>query len=128
MERPWTAHYDPGVPASLDYPDISLPTFFDRTAERYPDRVATVFHDARIRYGALKRRIDSFASGLISAGIQPGDRVAVMLPNVFEFPIAYYAALRIGAVIVPMNGLLKEREVAFYLGDAGAKSTQRFRQ
>ena len=54
-------------------------------------------------------------------GLQPGDRVGVMLPNVPEFPIAYYGVLRAGGVVVPMNGLLKRREVAFYLEDSGAR-------
>ena len=54
-------------------------------------------------------------------GVAPGDRVGIMLPNVPHFPVAYYGVLRAGAVVVPMNVLLKEREVAFYLGDSGAK-------
>ena len=53
--------------------------------------------------------------------MEPGDRVGVMLPNVPEFPVAYYGVLRAGGVVVPMNVLLKRREIAFYLEDSGAK-------
>ncbi len=55
-------------------------------------------------------------------GLEPGDRVGVMLPNVPEFPIAYYGVLRAGGIVVPMNVLLKRREIAFYLDDSGARS------
>lgn len=120
MERPWTAHYDPGVRPTLDYPDITLPAFFDRTAERYPDRVATVFHDSRTRYGALKRQIDSFAAGLQTAGIGPGDRVAVMLPNVPQFVVAFFGVLRAGAIVVPTNPLYTTHELEHQLRDSGA--------
>src|SRR6185503_2468633 len=58
---------------------------------------------------------------LAERGIQPGERVGIMLPNVAEFAITYYGALRAGYVVVPMNVLLKEREIAFYLGDSGAR-------
>ena len=61
------------------------------------------------------------ATLLRERGLEPGDRVGVMLPNVLEFPIAYYGVLRAGGVVVPMNVLLKRREIAFYLEDSGAK-------
>src|ERR1700722_5946490 len=61
------------------------------------------------------------ATLLASVGVQPGDRVGLMLPNVPAFPIAFYGAVAAGAVVVPMNPLLKSREVAYYLGDSGAR-------
>src|SRR5689334_3815533 len=72
-------------------------------------------------YGALDVASARVAALLGERGVKPGDRVGVMLPNVPEFAVVYYGVLRAGAVVVPMNVLLKEREVAFYLSDSGAR-------
>ncbi len=72
-------------------------------------------------YAELDERSARLATLLAEHGIEPGDRVGVMLPNVLEFPVAYYGVLRAGGVVVPMNVLLKRREIAFYLEDSGAK-------
>ena len=74
-----------------------------------------------ITYAELDERSARVAGLLRERGLEPGDRVGVMLPNVPEFPIAYYGVLRAGGVVVPMNVLLKRREIAFYLEDSGAK-------
>lgn len=90
------------------------------TARMYPDNVAVRMDDFSITYAELDDAASRAASMLRSLGVQPGDRVGLMLPNVPAFPIAYYGALRAGAVVVPMNPLLKQREVEYYLGDSGA--------
>src|SRR5208283_5594985 len=77
--------------------------------------------DLVLTYSQLRDAAGRAASLLASAGVVPGDRVAVMLPNVPAFPIAFYGALGAGATVVPMNPLLKSREVAYYLQDSGAK-------
>ncbi len=120
MERPWLSHYDPGVRSTLEYPDISLSQFFDATVERFPRRAATIFHDRVLRYSDLKRQIDRFAGGLAECGIRPGERVAVMLPNLPQFIVAFYGALRIGAIVVPTNPLYTAHELEHQLGDSGA--------
>ena len=74
-----------------------------------------------LSYAALDRAAAHVAGLLRAKGVQPGDRVGIMLPNVAHFSVCYYGALRVGAAIVPMNPLLKEREVAFYLGDSEAR-------
>jgi long-chain acyl-CoA synthetase len=74
-----------------------------------------------LTYGALDDGSARVATLLRERGLGPGDRVGVMLPNVLEFPLAYYGVLRAGGVVVPMNVLLKRREIAFYLADSGAK-------
>ena len=74
-----------------------------------------------LSYAELDDRSARLATLLREKGLRPGDRVGVMLPNVLEFPIAYYGVLRAGGVVVPMNVLLKRREIAFYLEDSGAK-------
>ncbi|HET6870203.1 MAG TPA: long-chain fatty acid--CoA ligase [Solirubrobacteraceae bacterium] len=91
------------------------------SAERYPQTAALRFGDAVITYAELDQATAAVAGVLRNLGIEPGDRVGVMLPNVPQFAMAYYGVLRAGGVVVPMNVLLKEREVAFYLGDSSAK-------
>ena len=86
-----------------------------------PERPAIRLDDAVVPYAALDHATRRVAGLLAARGVGPGDRVAIMLPNVPYFPIALYGVLRLGAVAVPMNPLLKEREVAFHLGDSGAK-------
>ncbi len=92
-----------------------------RTAEQHPDRPAIILDDLRLTYAELEHSVRRLAGWLRGQGIGEGDRVALMLPNVPAFPVIYYAALRIGAVVVPMNPLFKRREIEFYLQDSGAK-------
>ena len=99
----------------------NLADLLTRSAARHPDRVAIKVDDGELPYAALDEGAARVAGLLRAKGVAPGDRVAIMLPNVPYFPVCYYGALRAGAVIVPMNPLLKEREIAFYLGDSGAK-------
>ncbi|HTJ34142.1 MAG TPA: long-chain fatty acid--CoA ligase [Dactylosporangium sp.] len=92
-----------------------------RSARAFPDRPAVRLHETVLTYQELDRRV-AVVTGLLAAReVRPGDRIAVMLPNVPEFAVVYYAILRLGAVVVPMNPLLKEREVAYYLGDSQAR-------
>src|SRR5579884_1089482 len=120
MDRPWVDSYDPGVPPEIDYPPITLSQLLDRTAERWPDATATIFHGATLTYAGLARQVDAFAAGLQARGVSPGDRIAVMLPNVPQFIVAFYGALKAGAVVVPTNPLYTPPELAHQLNDAGA--------
>ncbi len=92
----------------------------ERTAAS-PEAVAVRLGPLELTYSELDDRSARLAALLREKGLQQGDRVGVMLPNVLEFPIAYYGVLRAGGVVVPMNVLLKRREIAFYLEDSGAK-------
>jgi long-chain acyl-CoA synthetase len=91
------------------------------TARMYPDRPAVRQDDTVITYHELDTHTAALAGWAACHGIAPGDRVAVMLPNVTDFAVIYYGLLRAGAVVVPMNPLLRGREVAHYLTDSGAK-------
>ncbi|GAC1325390.1 MAG: long-chain fatty acid--CoA ligase [Thermoleophilaceae bacterium] len=91
------------------------------TAGRHGDRTAIKLDDTDISYAMLDEGSARVAALLKDKGLEPGDRVGVMLPNVPYFAFAYYGILRAGGVVVPMNVLLKGREVAFYLEDPGAK-------
>src|SRR5690349_9878862 len=90
------------------------------SAARHPERAAIRLDDAVLSYADLDDRSARVAGLLRERGVRPGDRVAVMLANVPEFAVVYYGILRAGAVVVPMNPLLKEREVAYYLADSQA--------
>jgi long-chain acyl-CoA synthetase len=99
----------------------NLATVLTETAERHGDRLAVKLDDLDLNYALLAEATARFAGLLKERGVQRGDRIAVMLPNVPYFPVVYYGILRAGAVVVPMNVLLKGREVAFYLEDPEAK-------
>ncbi|UGS35164.1 long-chain-fatty-acid--CoA ligase [Capillimicrobium parvum] len=91
------------------------------SAARDADRIALKLDDAEVSYGVLDEGSARVAGMLRERGVQPGDRVGIMLPNVPYFAVVYYGILRLGAVVVPMNVLLKGREVAFYCKDPGSK-------
>src|ERR1700746_1954304 len=90
------------------------------TTRTYARRVAVRVDDAAMTYRALDEASARVAGLLHERGLKPGDRVGLMMPNVAEVPVVYYGVLRAGGVVVPMNPLLKAREVAYYLGDSGA--------
>src|SRR4029453_2544326 len=88
---------------------------------RHPGPPATRLGGLVLTYEELDEGAARVAGLLAARGVEPGDRVGLMLPNVAEFPVLYYGVLRAGAVVVPMNPLLKAREIEYYLGDAGAR-------
>ena len=100
---------------------MNLASILTASAERVPDSPAIRLGDAELSYSELDDRSARLATLLREKGLEPGDRVGVMLPNVPEFPIAYYGVLRAGGIVVPMNVLLKRREIAFYLEDSGTR-------
>jgi long-chain acyl-CoA synthetase len=100
---------------------VNLASIISDSAERSPDSPAIRLGDFELSYGELGDGSARLATLLRQKGLEPGDRVGVMLPNVPQFPLAYYGVLRAGGIVVPMNVLLKRREIAFYLEDSGAK-------
>jgi long-chain acyl-CoA synthetase len=101
---------------------MNLASILIDTAERGPDKIAFKLDEVELPYGRLAEGTAQVAGVLAKRGIGPGDSVGVMLPNVPYFPVAYYGVLRLGAAVVPMNVLLKGREVEYYLADSGAKA------
>jgi long-chain acyl-CoA synthetase len=101
---------------------LNLASALEHSAAQLPDRVAVTFGDTHITYAQLDARATSVAAGLLALGIAPGDHVALSCPNVPWFPIAYYGILKAGAVVVPLNVLLKPREIAYHLKDSDAKA------
>jgi long-chain acyl-CoA synthetase len=100
---------------------LNLASIVAESAARTPAGVAVRLGGLELTYAELDDRSARLAALLRENGLRQGDRVGVMLPNVLEFPISYYGVLRAGGVVVPMNVLLKRREIAFYLEDSGAE-------
>jgi len=100
---------------------VNLAANLSESARRDPDAIAVKLDDAELSYGLLEGGSAAVAGLLAEKGLAPGDRVGIMLPNVPYFAVVYYGILRAGGVVVPMNVLLKGREVKFYLEDPGAK-------
>ncbi|HEX7059312.1 MAG TPA: long-chain fatty acid--CoA ligase [Solirubrobacterales bacterium] len=100
---------------------LNLASLLTGSAERSPDSPAIRLGEVELSYGELDDRSARLATLLRERGMERGDRIGVMLPNVPEFPVAYYGVLRAGGIVVPMNVLLKRREIAFYIEDSGAK-------
>jgi long-chain acyl-CoA synthetase len=99
----------------------NLASILDRSAAADPARTAIKLDDLSVSYQGLSDSARRLAGLLASAGVGRGDRVGLMMPNIPAFPVAFYGTLTAGAVVVPMNPLLKSREVAYYLGDSGAR-------
>jgi len=118
--RPWTRHYDPGIPATLRYPDVPLQALLDDAAESYPNATATIFFNAKRTYRSISEDAWRFANGLRRVGVKKGDRVALVLPNTPQFVVAFYGALRAGAVLVCCNPRYTAAELQHQLADAGA--------
>jgi long-chain acyl-CoA synthetase len=100
---------------------MNLAQLLTDSSQRDPDRVAIKLDDVELTYAQLDGASAHVVGLLRDHGFQAGDRVGIMLPNVPYFPVCYYGVLRAGGVVVPMNVLLRKREVAFYLEDSGAK-------
>jgi long-chain acyl-CoA synthetase len=120
VTHPWIRHYEQGVPAHIEIPDQPLTWLLERTASRYPARTALIYFGRRLSYEELAHHAQRFAKALQRLGVQKGERVAIALPNIPQFPIAFYGALLAGAVVVPTNPLYTEREMQHQLADAGA--------
>ena len=121
--RPWLTHYPEGVPADLDVNAYaSLNELMQESFARFAQRPAFTFLGVSLTYGELDRLSQAFAAYLQSLGLSRGDRVAIMLPNVIQYPIAVAAVLRAGFVVVNVNPLYTARELSFQLRDSGARA------
>src|SRR5262245_40557886 len=128
MSAPWTRFYEEGVPATIDYPSWTLPDLLDHSADEYPNQAALTFFvdpklpPSRMTYRALRDATLRFATALYQLGVRKGDRVAIMLPNCPEFPIAFFGLLRLGAIAVNTNPLYVSRELKSQLNDSGSET------
>ncbi len=120
MTRPWLKNYDPQVPHSLaPFPSIPLYQFLDEAASKTPDHACTIFKGATLTYKQVNDMTDQLAAGLVSLGVKKGQPVGILMPNIPQFVIAYYAILKAGGVVVAMNPTYTPREMEKPLNDAG---------
>jgi len=121
MEPIWLAQYDAGVPAHLTYPAGPVQRFLETAAAQSPDNIATLFFGARMTYREVNDEASRLAHALQVHGLQPQDRVAIVLPNCPQFIIAYYAVLKAGGIVVPTNPTYTPREFQYQFADSGAR-------
>ena len=119
--RPWLASYAPGVPHTIPAPTETLVDMIWRATREYRPNVALEFFGGTMTYERLREQIARAANGLRALGVTHGDRVALVLPNSPEHIVAFYAVLRLGAIVVEHNPLYTERELRHQFEDHGAK-------
>ena len=124
-------HYAQGTPQQIDYPPVSLVGLLEETAAKHPqhDAVKLILrapdgetYRATLTYAGLMAEVNRFAAALTALGVQPGDRVGLMLPNLPQFVIAFYGALKAGAVVVNTNPTYTPRELEHQYRDAGVET------
>lgn len=133
MEQPWLSAYEKGVPQTLSYPSQTLSDLLQTAARTYPDKTATNFVlkymlggrftiGGRLSYRQLNELVDRMATALYQLGVRKGERVGVMLPNSPHYIITFFAAMRLGAIVVNINPTYTSRELQHQLADAGAET------
>ncbi len=118
-ERVWHQFYAEGVPATIEFEDVPVPRFLERSAAEHGDATALIFMNCRLTYRQLKEEVDRFATAMAALGIAKDSKVAIQLPNLPQTVIAYYATLSLGAQAVMTNPLYVEREIEHQWNDAG---------
>ena len=131
MEKPWLAHYENEVPHTIDYPKIPLHRTLEDSAAKYPNQAAIklvlrymgpLTMGATLTYRQLMDQVNRFAAAMAALGVKKGDRVALMLPNLPQFVISFYGALKLGAIVVNTNPTYTAREIEHQFSDAGAET------
>lgn len=120
--KPWLKNYEEHVPHSLTYPDVTLQDFLLRTADAHPDHIATTLNDVDITYGELNEKVNKFAHALEKIGVEKGDRISLLLVNSPTYVIAFFAILKLGAIVVNLSVGTQGEELISFLQDSGSKT------
>ncbi|MBN2411999.1 long-chain fatty acid--CoA ligase [candidate division KSB1 bacterium] len=120
MEKSWLKSYDSGIPGQIEIPEKDLYQFFRQAAESSPDKTAVIYYSRKLSFRHLYNLVLRFTAGLQSLNVRKGDRIVIALPNIPQFLICYWAALRIGAINVLINPILSERELSYQIKNSGA--------
>jgi len=120
--KPWFNKWPSDVPKTIKYPAISLQGTLQKTAKNYPANVALAYDGKETTYAQLDSLSNQFAHALAKLGVEKGDRVALFLPNVPQFIIAYFGILKAGAIVTAISPLHREREVEYQLCDSEAET------
>lgn len=118
---PWLKYYDDGVPHSISYRETALYTWLDEAADQSPNNIACSYYNTTIRYKTLRRDAERCAANLRRYGVQPGDRVGIMLLNLPQTLAAFWGVLKAGAVVTIINPLYMEKEIVHLVNDSGLK-------
>ncbi|MEE4638870.1 MAG: AMP-binding protein [Wenzhouxiangella sp.] len=122
-DKPWLSAYPDGVPAEIDLDEFgSIVDVIDASCANFRDKVAYVNFGKELTYGQIDEYSRAFGARMQALGLKPGDRIAIMMPNVLQYPIAVFGALRAGLVVVNTNPLYTARELKHQLKDSGAKA------
>ncbi|TVS13157.1 MAG: long-chain-fatty-acid--CoA ligase [Wenzhouxiangella sp.] len=122
-EKPWLSEYPEGVPAEIDLTEFSsIVDVIDRSCKDFAENVAYVNFGKELTYAEVESYSRAFGAHLQDLGLKPGDRIAIMMPNVLQYPIAVFGALRAGLVVVNTNPLYTARELKHQLKDSGARA------
>ncbi len=120
--RTWTKHYDKKVPHTYEYPKLALWQLAESAAKEFPDNDICEFLGKTTTYRTMWNDVLCFAQALQAMGVKKGDRVAIMLPNCPQYIVAFYGALRAGAIVVGINPLYTPRELELVLNDSGSET------
>ncbi|HLS04877.1 MAG TPA: AMP-binding protein [Wenzhouxiangella sp.] len=122
-EKPWIAHYPDGVPAEIDVNEFrSVVDVFDKSCDEFRHKPAYVNFGTTLTFDQLDQYSAAFCAALKDLGLGKGDRIAIMMPNVLQYPIAVFGALRAGLAVVNTNPLYTARELKHQLTDSGARA------
>jgi len=117
--KPWLAHYDKGVPQTIEYPKAPLFHFLEEAARKYPDRACTIFKGAVISYREMNEMSNAVAAALVEMGVKKGDRVGIFMPNLPQFVSVYFGILKAGGVVIAVNPTYPVEEILTPVNDAG---------
>jgi long-chain acyl-CoA synthetase len=120
-QRPWHRQYGPGVPVAVQVPPVPVTALLDEAANDFPRSAALGYFGRGTNYRRLRQQVDLLAGSLRKLGVTRGDRVAMVLPNCPEFVLTFYAALRLGAIAVPLNPAFTASELRYRLADSEAE-------
>jgi long-chain acyl-CoA synthetase len=120
MEKIWLKSYAPGVPGEIEFEKITLAEALTRSAGQFPERPALLFQGTTVNFQQLDDMVSRFAAALVALGVKPGDKIALLLPNLVQMVVAIYGALRVGAVVALNNPLYTDRELEHQYNDSGS--------
>ena len=121
-EKPWHKNYPPNMPTTIQYPETPLHMLLEKAAQKHPDQTAIHYMGKNITYQELDETVDHFATALTKLGVKQSDRVAIYLPNMPQFIIAFYAVSKIGAINTAISPMYRERELQHQINDSGAET------
>ena len=121
-QKLWLKSYEKGVPENVQFEELTMPDYLDKAVKDFPDSTAMVFVGHKLTYRQFQDQVNRFATCLTGFGIRKGDAVAILLPNSIPCVVAYYAILKIGAIVVLNNPLYSDPELNHQFNDSDSKA------